>query len=54
MVIVAILHLCAVLHPLMWVFFLLKCVKWTNFCILQDFATTDVVALTVYHIHNMA
>ena len=29
------------------VFFLLKCVKWITFYILQDFATTNVVALKI-------
>ena len=43
---VALVHLCTILHPLMWVFFLLsKCVKWLTFSILQDYAITDVVAL---------
>ena len=30
------------------VFFLSKCVKWTTFFILQDFATTDMVALSYF------
>ena len=42
---VAIVHLCTILHPLMWVFFGSKCVKLLTFCILQDYATADVVAL---------
>ena len=40
---------CAFMHnftPIdMGVFFLSKCVKWHTFSILQDYATTDVVAL---------
>ena len=31
----------------MWVFFLSKCVKWSVFSIVQDFASTDVDALTL-------
>ena len=42
---VVIVHLCTILHPLMWVFFWPKCVKWRDFCILKDFASTDVNAL---------
>ena len=46
MVTVAIVHLCTILHPLMWVFFLVKMCKMKGFffffCILQDF---DVDAL---------
>ena len=42
---VVLLHLCAILHQLIF-FFLLKCAKWTTFYILQDFTTTNVVALS--------
>ena len=42
---VAIVHLCTILHPLMWVFFWLKCVKLITFFILHNFATSDAVAL---------
>ena len=42
---VAIVYLCTILHPLMWVFFWSKCVKLRVFCILQDFASTNVDAL---------
>ena len=38
---VAIVYLCTILHPLIWVFFWSKCVKWRVFCILQDFASTN-------------
>ena len=44
----AIVHLCIFLHSLMWIFFWWKCVKWRVFffCILQDFAPTNVDALS--------
>ena len=61
---VILVHLCTILHPLIWVFntctfmhnftptdmsffFFLgsKCVKWTTFYILQDFAWADAVTL---------
>ena len=45
MVTVALVHLCTILYPPMWVFFWSKCVKWAAFCILQDYPWTDVVAL---------
>ena len=38
MVIVALVYLCTILHPLMWVFFCSKCV---TFSILQDFTHVD-------------
>ena len=44
--IVAILYICTFLQVLMWVFFELKCAKLSTFCILQIFATTNVVALS--------
>ena len=47
MVTVALVHKCKILHLLMWVFFLSKCVKWSVFSIVQDFASTDVDALTL-------
>ena len=31
---VALMHLCTILHPLIWVFFYLKCVKSNTFSIL--------------------
>ena len=37
-VIVAIVHLCTILHPLMWVFFCSECVKSVSFFILHNFA----------------
>ena len=43
---VAIIHLCTILHPLMWVFFCSKCVKSVSFFILHNFAQIDVIALT--------
>ena len=45
---VAIVHKCTILHPLMWVFFCSKSVKWAIFFILQNFALTDAVALVTY------
>ena len=38
MVTVAIVHLCTILHSLMWVFFCSKCVKSVSFFILHNFA----------------
>ena len=38
MVIVALVYLCTILHPLMWVIFCSKCV---TFSILQDFTHVD-------------
>ena len=43
---VAHVHLCTILHPLMWVFFCSKYVKLTTFCILQDYAQSDAIALS--------
>ena len=43
---VALLYICTILQTLIWVFFWLKCVKLTTFCILHNFATSDAVALT--------
>ena len=54
MVTVALVHLCTILQPLIWVFFffflffcffLSKCVIWSVFCILKDFVSTDADAL---------
>ena len=45
---VTIMHLCTFLHPMMWVFFWPKCVNLRVFCILQDFAPTNVDALKVF------
>ena len=42
MVTVAIVHLCTILHPLMWVFFLVKMCKMKGFL---HFASTDMDAL---------
>ena len=42
---VVIVHKYIILHPLMWVFFCSKCVKWAIFSILQDFTHTDANAL---------
>ena len=33
------------LHPLMWVFFCLECVKFVFFSILEDYKWADVIAL---------
>ena len=38
-------HKCTILHPLMWVLFCSKCVKWAPFSILHNFSSTDTVAL---------
>ena len=54
MVTVAIVHLCTILHPLMWVFFLSKCVKRRVFCILQDFASTDMDALSLWKSNSLS
>ena len=48
---VAFVHLCTILHPLMWVFFWSKCVKWVTFYVLQDYPWTDVVALIHRFLH---
>ena len=47
MVTVAIMHKCKILHPLIWMFFLPKCVKSVTFSILQNFPQADVVTLKV-------
>ena len=44
----AVLYIFTFLQVLMWVFFGLKCAKLSTFCILQIFATTDVVALSLF------
>ena len=44
---VAIVQKCTILHPLMWVFFEPKCVKWLPFSILQNYSPTDVIALSI-------
>ena len=50
---VAILDIYKLMHPLMWVFFWLKCVKLTSFSILQTYASTDAVALKVNAFHQI-
>ena len=50
MVTVAIVHLCTILHSLMWMFFCSKCVKSISFFILHNFAQTDVIALSDIYI----
>ena len=35
---ITLVHLCTILHPLIWVFFCSKCVKCTTFYILQNYA----------------
>ena len=50
---VAILDIYKLMHPLMWVFFGLKCVKVTSFSILQTSASTDATALKVSILHPM-
>ena len=45
MVTIAIMHLCTILHPLMWVFFCSNCLKSVTFSILHNFAHTDGDAL---------
>ena len=47
MVTVATLYIYTFLQVLMLVFFGLKCAKLSTLCILQIFATTDVVALMI-------
>ena len=42
---IVIVHKYTILHPLMWVFFWPKCVKWVIFSILQNFTQADGVAL---------
>ena len=44
---IAIVHLCTILHPLMCVCFCSKCVKLAHFSILHNFASTNVIALSV-------
>ena len=46
MVTVTLVHLCTISHPMIWVFFWSKYVKWAAFCILQDYPWTDAIALT--------
>ena len=45
-ILIALVYLCTILHPLMWVFFCSKCVKSVSFSILHNFAQTDIIALT--------
>ena len=45
MIIVAHGNIYTFLHPLMWVFFCSKCVKFVLFSILEDYRWTNVVAL---------
>ena len=40
-------HKCTILHPLMWVFFCSNCVKLAHFFIVHNYASTDVIALTI-------
>ena len=47
--IVAIVYKYTILHQVMWVFFWSKCVKWRNFCILEDYAPTNVDALRIHY-----
>ena len=42
---VALVHLCIILYPLMWVFFWSKCAYLNIFSILHYFTLTDVSAL---------
>ena len=49
---VAIVHKCTNLHPLMWMFFWLKCIKRLPFFILQKFIQSDVIALNVLKAHT--
>ena len=42
---IAIVHKCTILHPLMWVFFGLNCVKGLPISILQNYPSADVIAL---------
>ena len=47
MVTVVIVYKYTILHPLMWVFFWPKYVKWRDFCILENYTPTDMDALRV-------
>ena len=49
---VALVHLCTILHPLMFVFFCSKCIKSVTFSILQNFTHADIDALRG-HIKNI-
>ena len=44
---VVIVHLCTILHPLMWVIFCSKCGKLITFSVLHNFAHTDGDALSM-------
>ena len=44
-ILIALVYLCTILHPLMWVFFCSKCVKSITFSILQDFTHTNANSL---------
>ena len=46
---VAIVHLCSILHALMWVFFCSKCVKSASFSILHNIAHIDANALSNHY-----
>ena len=46
---IALVHKYTLLHPLMWVFFGSKYVKYSVFSIMQDFTSTDVNALISTH-----
>ena len=48
---VTLVHLCIILHLMMWIFFCSKCVKLTAFCILQNYAQSDAITLPQYF-HN--
>ena len=47
MVTVVIVYKYTILHPLMWVFFWPKYVKWRDFCILENYTPTDMDALRI-------
>ena len=51
---VALMHLCTILHPLMWVFFffLSKCVKYSTFCIYET-PTSVHLLYTIFYINNI-
>ena len=49
----AVLYIFTFLQVLMWVFFELKCAKLNTFCILQIFATTYVVALSLFWFYGV-
>jgi len=53
MVTVAHVYIYTFLHPLMWVFFCSKCVKWVPFSILEDYTRPDVVALRSHNIYEI-